>query len=101
MYNRSTLIFPSYIETVGLPLLEARELGSIILASDCPFSREVLDGYENAYYFDPFNPQELADYMKRVISGDIAKRESENIRIQNNSWKSVIDILINLGGGKV
>ena len=32
------LIFPSYIETVGLPLLEAKLIGTIILASNTPFS---------------------------------------------------------------
>ncbi|MDR3645839.1 MAG: glycosyltransferase, partial [Clostridia bacterium] len=51
-YNASTLIFPSFVETVGLPLVEARQMGTLVLASDCPFSREVLEGYENAYFFD-------------------------------------------------
>lgn len=74
-YQESTLIFPSYIETMGLPLLEAREMGTIILASDCPFSREALEGYENAYFFNPFDSEELAHLMKRVISGEITKKE--------------------------
>ena len=75
-YAESTLVFPSYIETFGYPMAEARKVGTIVLASDCPFSREILDDYENAYFFDPFKPQELAVLMERVITGDIVKKVS-------------------------
>ena len=74
-YRASTLIFPSYIETFGYPLIEARAVGAIILASNTPFAHEVLEGYENAYYFDPFKPDELATLMKQVIKGDIQKEK--------------------------
>ena len=61
-YTKSTLIFPSYIETVGLPLLEAKMHGTPIIASDCAFSKEILDGYDKVEFFDPFNSNEL--YIK-------------------------------------
>lgn len=66
-YTRAVLLFPSYIETYGLPLLEARMTEAPILASDCPFSHEILDGYDKAAYFDPFNPQVLAALMKSCL----------------------------------
>ena len=98
-YHTSTLIFPSFIETVGLPMLEARQIGTIILASDCPFSREVLDGYANAYYFDPFKPIELADLMKKILSGEISKKAMDIQSTNNkNSWEIVSNILFDLGG---
>ena len=78
-YESSTLVFPSYIETVGLPLIEAKENSSIILAADCDYSREVLAGYENAYFFNPFKPEELAILMKKIISNDIIKKETKSI----------------------
>lgn len=71
LYARTTLVFPSYIETVGLPLAEARAAGTWIIASDCPFSHEVLDGYPNCEYFDPFDAAKLAECMGRVITGRI------------------------------
>lgn len=67
MYSGSTLLFPSYIETFGYPLAEARQIGAQILASDCAFSHEVLKGYDKVDYFDPFKPEQLADLMERVI----------------------------------
>lgn len=74
LYARTTLVFPSYIETVGLPLAEARAAGAWIIASDCPFSHEVLEGYPNCEYFDPFNATQLADCMERVITGRVVWR---------------------------
>lgn len=91
-YAQSTLIFPSYIETFGFPMAEARKVGTIVLASDCPFSREVLEGYENAYFFDPFKPQELATLMERVITSHIVKKVSakaENDR--TDSWLHILN----------
>lgn len=94
-YAESTLIFPSYIETFGFPMAEARKVGTIVLASDCPFSREVLENYENAYFFDPFKPEELAMLMEQVMMGDIEKKAS--VREENNvrgSWPIILDAVI-------
>ena len=96
-YNKSTLIFPSYIETFGYPLVEARTLGGIVLASDCAFSREALEGYENAYFFDPFKPQQLAELMEKVVKCEITKKNVEIIgEDSRNSWLDVINTVVNL-----
>ena len=93
-YRTATLVFPSYIETFGYPLAEARQAGTIVLASDTAFAREVLDGYENAYFFDPFQPQELADLMERVICGNIVRQETPAAQAaQQDSWAEVMNIV--------
>lgn len=66
-YETSTLIFASYIESYGLPLAEARSRGTIILAADVNYAREVLVDYPNAYFFDPCYPEQLASLMSNVI----------------------------------
>lgn len=71
LYTKSILLFPSYIETFGLPMLEAKLHKGIVLASDCQFSHEILDGYENAYFFDPFDVNELAMLMNKVVNEKI------------------------------
>lgn len=65
-YTKSILIFPSYIESVGLPLLEAKKHETPILASDCAFSHEILSEYKNSYFFNPFDEIELAELMKNI-----------------------------------
>ena len=61
-----TLIFPSFIETFGLPLLEARESGAPVLAADTPFAREILANYEKAEFFPYDNPEILAEKIKTL-----------------------------------
>lgn len=66
-YAQSSLIFPSSIETFGLPLLEARRFNCPILASDCSFSREILEGYDRVRFFNPEDASELARLMNEAI----------------------------------
>lgn len=67
-YMKSTLVFSSYIETNGLPLTEARNLKSQIIACDEKFSREVLKNYEKCKFFDTFSANDLAEKMKEEIT---------------------------------
>lgn len=66
-YSKSILIFPSYLETFGLPLLEARMHQSPIIASDCAFSHEVLDGYDKATFFHPSDELSLSQKILNYI----------------------------------
>ena len=97
-YQTSTLIFPSYIETFGYPPAEARQFGVPVLAADTPFTKEVLHGYENAWYFDPFKPEELADLMKKVILGEIIPAEPVFTADMESSWGKVVSILTETEG---
>jgi len=91
MYTKSILLFPSYIETYGLPLIEAKMHRGIILASDSSFSHEILDNYENAYFFDPFTSDDLVHLMRSILNGKIMYN---NINI-NNEQRFNSDKLIN------
>ena len=66
MYAHSVLLFPSYVESFGLPLLEARLTGTYVIASNCPFSREILDGYEKALFFDEMDYKMMAEHILRL-----------------------------------
>jgi len=67
-YSKSVLIFPSYIETFGLPLLEAKLHKAPIIASNTAFSREILGDYENVWFFEPFDADELCEIMLSVMN---------------------------------
>lgn len=66
-YSKSILIFPSYIETFGLPLLEAKLHKCPIIASDCAFSHEILDDYNKVEFFDPFNVESLKNEILKYL----------------------------------
>jgi len=92
---RSVLVFPSYIESYGLPLKEARTIGTLILAADTSFAREILDGYKNAYFFDPFLPDALAELMRQVMDGTIIHipQEKQCSAEQHNPWADVVRVI--------
>lgn len=65
LYASSVLVFPSYIETIGLPLLEARSAHAWILAADCRYARDLIEDYERAIFFDTFDAAVLGEEMER------------------------------------
>jgi len=62
-YSKSILVFPSFIETVGLPLKEAEAMNSAIIAADCEYARETLGSYSKVDYFEPFSIDALAELI--------------------------------------
>ena len=90
-YRTGTLIFPSYIETYGYPPAEVRSVGGMVLASDTPFCREVLKGYGNAGYFDPFSPEELAKLMQEVIEKKLSPADRGEDKVPSGSWAEVVE----------
>lgn len=67
LYTKTVLIFSSYIETFGLPMLEAKLHKSPIIASDSPFSHEILGGYNNVSFFEYADSERLSVLMESSI----------------------------------
>ncbi len=103
MLQHSILVFPSIIETFGLPLLEARKLGSWVIAADTPFAREILDGYPRARLFASDSAADLASAMQAAESERAVEtvllsvtRDQNTQRAetkQSSSWQTVVDIV--------
>lgn len=67
LYASSVLVFPSYIETIGLPLMEARSAGAWILAADCLYARDLVGDYERAAFFGMFDSEKLSRMMEKWL----------------------------------
>lgn len=91
-YRNSILVFPSLIETFGLPLLEARLSNDYILAGDTSFSNEILREYPNKVFFDPNDAQALAKEMSTCIRKDRIKSKVDNFSFEKSG--SLIDLII-------
>ena len=66
-YRKAILLFPSFIESFGLPLLEAKLHNAPIITSDCAFSHEILDGYEKVDFFRYDDEKTLSELMGRYL----------------------------------
>lgn len=65
LYGRAgALIYPSTLESFGLPLIEARQAGLPILASELDYVRDVIDPEET---FDPQSAVSIARAVKRYL----------------------------------
>ncbi len=68
----AALLFPSFVEGFGIPLLEAMSTGTPVIAARAASIPEVAAGA--AYYFDPQNVDEMAHAIATVL-GDGEQRE--------------------------
>lgn len=63
------LLFPSKLETWGLPITEFKATGKPILGADLPYAHETVGNYEQAVFFDPGKADELAAIMEAAARG--------------------------------
>ncbi len=66
--NARSLVFPSYVEGFGLPLVEAMQRNLPVMASDIPVFREV--GGDFVAYFDLQRPESLAELVQEFENSD-------------------------------
>jgi glycosyltransferase involved in cell wall biosynthesis len=83
------VVFPSRLETFGLPLIEAATLGKAVVAIDLPYARDALNGYHGASYCK-FNDSE--NWAKTILSL-IQNIKFEPIPSVLNGWSSVHELI--------
>lgn len=67
-YSKSILLFPSYIETVGLPLLEAKLHSTPIICAGEEYAKSILEGYRDVEYFINNSSEQLSEKIKRKVN---------------------------------
>jgi glycosyltransferase involved in cell wall biosynthesis len=63
------LIFPSLLETWGLPISEAQAHGLPMLVADLPYAHETVGSYDGVCFFDPADGASLANMMWALANG--------------------------------
>ena len=64
------MVFPSKVETWGLPITEFAAYERPILVADLPYAHETAAGCDKVSFFNPDSPQELMLKMKALVLGD-------------------------------
>lgn len=67
----SAIVFPSRLETWGLPISEAKSWGKPLLVADLPYAHETVGAYDRVSFFDPLSPNGLADLMEAHLRGEL------------------------------
>lgn len=94
------LIFPSRIETWGLPISEFMSTGKPMLLADLPYAHETSAGSRLTAFFNPESPEDLMEKMLQLLKGDrsflkpvVSKTIAEPLA---EDWKALFERL--LGG---
>lgn len=88
------LVFPSYLESFPLPLLEGALFGLPILVTDLEYSREVLRGYEGAIFTDYKNYKEWVEKIIEIFNKKPRFRSWSPPRQEEESLFNLMDVLI-------
>ncbi len=84
----SLLVYPSFFEGFGLPALESMACGTPVVASNVTALPEIIG--EAGLLFDPFNPEEMASTIYRILSDNVLKDEliKKGLqRVKEFSWQ--------------
>lgn len=65
--DADALVFPSQVETWGLPISEFAQTGRPMLLADLPYAHESASGAPRVAYFAPDDDEALASLMRDVI----------------------------------
>ena len=87
----AVFVFPSLYEGFGLPPLEAMASGAPVITSNLSSLPEVVG--DAAVLIDPYDPEAIADAMRRVLSDDGLRaqlRDRGLVRARHFSWERSI-----------
>ncbi len=100
LYRESQcLIFPSKVESWGLPISEFKQYDKPMLLADLPYTHETAAGAQQTAYFNPEDANQLATLMKALIEKDRSclkpspKIDYYEPTVEN--WRQLFDKLMN------
>lgn len=98
MYNAmDCLLFPSKIETWGLPISEAKAYNKPMFLANLPYAKEACGNYEKVTFFDENNATELAKLItefveeKHMFQGNTSPFDTSN---DLHNWKEVFQYIL-------
>ena len=92
------LLFPSRIETWGLPISEFKPTGRPMILADLPYAHESASGAERVAFFPPEDADELMRRIMNVIRGEFrnfaAIPPQEAAPPRADDWQQLFEILL-------
>jgi glycosyltransferase involved in cell wall biosynthesis len=96
-HKANCVIFPSKLETWGMPITEAKLFSKPIFLADMEYAHETLGKYDKIKFFNPDDFRQLAAMMKSLINGTVVfEKAAADMPLDpfSRSWKELFDILL-------
>jgi glycosyltransferase involved in cell wall biosynthesis len=90
------MIFPSKLETWGLPVSEFKKTQKPIILADLPYAYETVGTYNKVCFFNPENPKELANLMENEIFRSAQYQEVQEKQVEQpycKDWNELLSII--------
>lgn len=91
------LIFPSKLETWGLPISEFKQFNKPIFVSDLPYAKETVGNYEYVNFFNPNKPAQLSQLLINAIENKLVFDKTQEIVYSEpfvNGWNDLFEKLL-------
>lgn len=91
------MIFPSKLETWGLPISEFKQTGKPILAADLPYAYETIGTYNKVCFFNPNRADGLAGLMGKEINVNNKYEAVEEKKLKEpfcENWEKLLGYII-------
>lgn len=96
--SSNCLVYPSKIESWGLPISEFAAYHKPMLLANLPYAQETASGCAMVSFFDPDDPLELAIKMTSLIRGDLSfLKNVERKKLEppfSLTWEETFNILL-------
>lgn len=92
------LVFPSKLETWGLPISEAKSFMKPMLLSNLSYAKETVGNYDKVSFFDVNNPNELADLLTKFVNKTILYQGNKykfDTKNQLHTWFELFEYMLN------
>lgn len=93
------LIFPSKLETWGLPISEYKQFKKPMLVANLPYAKETVADYDKVKFFSPNDAANLASCMKEIILFEEIKfDETHSVKYPEpyvDNWEELIKLILN------
>lgn len=91
------VLFPSKLETFGLPLIEAAAFGKHIFVLDKPYAHDVLQDYRGVIFI----PNNAEVWASKITDFYYSKNRKliKTIRYSKNGWNKFVDLVVSSSKG--
>jgi len=92
------LIFPSRLETWGMPITEFKQYNKPILLSNLDYAHETIGDYNKAVFFDPYSVTGLCKILNNFIEEELIFSKKNRMQIKQpfvRGWQQLFEKILN------
>jgi glycosyltransferase involved in cell wall biosynthesis len=96
-HSSSCIVFPSKLETWGLPITEAKFFEKPLFVANCAYAKETVGNYNKVCFFNPNDPIRLSSLMRNFIEDTIKYDETNFTEPEapfTKTWKELFSLLL-------